>query len=583
MNGTGGKVDKRAFVAFSGGGAKGVVHVGALKALEGRDVRLLGLSGTSAGAIVASLAAAGFGADDLINERTGRTILSELSKIDPRLRRAVDLFGRGGWWRVRLFRLAAQRPLLRWFAFAAAWALPPLIAVLIFRLRPSDVALWCLIAWTALGAGLWLAYRSVIGGLADVRRFRDAMAELLRRKMFSDEPGRVVRMRDFGVGDRPGLKIVSANLSRRSLHLFSAERTPDTPVADAVAASICLPVIFRPWSIDGELHVDGGIVSNLPAWPFDEERELDPEALTIAVEIEDKTNHRRLDRANWPSAAIRTTLFGSGELNLRIAGPAERLALPTSLNLLDFDRTVAEVAKEVRDVASAAGLRLDKRLFRLPEIYRDACRVAQALTLDGLGLTAGGHGSQPRVRVAVGRLERGYTRSLRLSHSVGFDQDTDESMLVPLVGSVAGVAWQERQSRVEALPLAPDRDLPGPANRLRRKSRWPGLAWVMCIPILDEKTGEPILLVQSDGNSALPSNASTAAALQGVEEAIKDFFSLVLHELRDIEDDHGTEEHHVDRSDDQSLGNRIQGAAPQPTSASDRKGHQGREGLQGGP
>lgn len=354
--------------------------------------------------------------------------------------------------------------------------------------------------------------------------------------MFPNEPGRVVTMADFGVAGRPALKIVSANLTQHRLHLFSAERTPTTPAADAVAASICLPVIFSPWLIDGELHVDGGIVSNLPAWPFDEERELDPEALTIAVEIEEPPRPASKARHGWLPAFVRTALFGSAELNVRVSGPAEQLALPTRLNLLDFDVSADIAAREVREVAAAALVRLDKRLFRLPEIYRNACQVAQAIAVDGLNLTVGRRGNHPRVRVAVGRLERGYTRSLRLSHGVGFEDDPDEFMLVPLEGSVAGAAWYDKQSILELYPLDAARDMPGAANRLRRKSRWQGLAWIMCIPILDDVVGEPRLLVQLDGNSRLAQDAKTEAALSSVEEAVKDFFRLILHELKDLED-----------------------------------------------
>jgi NTE family protein len=215
-----------------------------------------------------------------------------------------------------------------------------------------------------------------------------------------------------------------------------------------------------------------------------------------------------------------------------------QIALATGLDLLDFDVPAAEAIREVREVTTAAGMRLDKVLFRLPEIYRNACQVAQTLAVDGLGLAPGGLGNAPRVRVAVGRLERGYRRSLRLSHSVGFDEDPDESMLIPLDGSVAGAAWRDRDSRVEAYPLSGELDLPGPAHRRRRKSRPPNLAWVMCVPILDE-SGDPRLLVQLDGNFTLPKTAATTAALTSVEEAIKDFFNLVLHELKELEGDDG--------------------------------------------
>ncbi len=526
----------RAFVAFSGGGAKGIVHVGALKALEDRGVAFVGLSGTSAGTIVATLAAAGFKADELIDLNSDRTIVHRLSELDRQVRRATDLFGPGGWWRVKLFRALSKQRLPFGALLAVIWSVLALgnLIFLLFPFRWAPVLY--LVGSFFLGAGLWWIYRSVIGGLADVRRFRNALGRLLQEKIFPDEPGRVVTMADFGIAGRPSLKIVSANLSQRRLHLFSAERTPTTPTADAVAASICLPIIFAPWFIDGELYIDGGIVSNLPAWPFDEERELDPEALTIAVEIEEPPRGISAGRYGWLPAAIHTALSGSAELSVRVSGPAEQLALPTRLGLLDFDITASAAAQEVREVAAAAGVRLDKRLFRLPEIYRNACQVTQALAIDGLGIRPGGKGDDHRVRVAVGRLERGYARSVRLSYSVGFEDNTDELMLIPLEGSVAGAAWMEKQSILEIYPWKAAWDLPGPANCLRRKSRWQGLAWVMCIPILDDVTNRPRLLVQLDGNSPLVQDADTEAALESVEGAVKDFFSLVLRELKDLED-----------------------------------------------
>jgi NTE family protein len=530
----------RAFVAFAGGGAKGIIHVGALRALEEREVRFIGVAGTSAGAIIATLVAAGFRSKELVDTESGATVMDALREIDPKLRRATDLFGRLGWWRIAAFRLLSRQPLSVPLLLLLVWALPLAAILGIITLPLAGAAwLWIAVGWAATGIALWVFARSLIGGLADISRFRNALAILLQRRLFPNEPARVVKMSDFGTAARPPLKIVSANLTRRTLQLFSAERTPETAVADAVAASICLPVIFRPWTIGEDLYVDGAIVSNLPAWPFDEERELDPEALTIAVEIESRPDQRKLGRFNWVPALLPTAMFGSGELNIRVAGPAEQLALPTTFELLDFDKGVRAAVEEVGEVALAAGVRLDKRLFRLPEIYRNACQVAQALALDGLGLPPAGQGSDPRVRVAVGRLERGYVHSLRLTHSVGFDSDTDEALLVPLDGSVAGVAWRAGESVFEPYPLPYDRDLPGDANRLRRKARWPLVKWVMCIPILDEESGVPRLLVQLDGNTDLPSNAETATALEGVEEAVKDFFNLVLHELKELEDDHG--------------------------------------------
>ena len=52
-------------LVFEGGGAKGLAFVGALRALEERNVKPGRLMGTSAGAFMATLVAAGFSADKL--------------------------------------------------------------------------------------------------------------------------------------------------------------------------------------------------------------------------------------------------------------------------------------------------------------------------------------------------------------------------------------------------------------------------------------------------------------------------------------------------------------------------------------
>ena len=231
------------FVAFAGGGAKGLIHVGALKALEDRQVQFRGLAGTSAGAVVASLKAAGFKASDILDPESGVSLIDRLREIDHEIAKATDIFGRNGWRRVLLFRWAvSHRFCLAALALPIGIAMPIglVVAGATRSLRDNHFRLGCVLM---LGLLCGLGVLFLVGGLADLRRFRAALATVLQRKMFPDEPDRIVMMSDFARDGRPTLKIVSANLSRRSLQLFSPERTPDVPVADAVAASICLPII----------------------------------------------------------------------------------------------------------------------------------------------------------------------------------------------------------------------------------------------------------------------------------------------------------------------------------------------------
>lgn len=529
----------RAFIAFAGGGAKGLIHVGALRALEDRNVEVCGLAGTSAGAIVAALKAAGFSSDELLDPDAGLTLLDKLHEIDCRIKNATDIFGDTGWVRVRFFRWAASHlPLFGSFAGAVGVGA---ISVLIWAGTTQScwaIALTVILVLSIILLGLQGAL-ILLGGLADLSRFRSALGVLLQRKMFPDDPGRTVTMGDFAQNQRPTLKIVSANLSNRRLHLFSPERTPEVPVADAVAASICLPLIFEPWKVGGSVFVDGGIVSNLPAWPFDEERELDPSALTIAIEIADTSNVPVIRKFNWLPSAIRTALFGSGELNLRVSGQAEQLVLESRLNLLQFDLTLEQARQEVRDARAAAIVRLDRRLFRRPELYRDACEVTRGLAEDVIESALGIQGK--RVRVAIAVPDRDYYYSLRLRFSSGYETDPDEHMLVPINGSVLGAAWQAEESRFELAPFPDEFDLPGEQNRLRRKLRWSELAWQLCIPIFDTED-RLRLAVHIGGNAALQDDPQLEDAITELESSVKDFFSLIIKELFDLEDGYGLEE-----------------------------------------
>ena len=54
-------------LALSGGGVRGAAHIGAIKALQENGIEIQGVSGTSAGSIVAALYALGYTTDEMIN------------------------------------------------------------------------------------------------------------------------------------------------------------------------------------------------------------------------------------------------------------------------------------------------------------------------------------------------------------------------------------------------------------------------------------------------------------------------------------------------------------------------------------
>jgi NTE family protein len=72
------------------------------------------------------------------------------------------------------------------------------------------------------------------------------------------------------------LFIVSANVSKLEIAIFSADNTPDFRVADAVRMSMSIPLYFEVMRFDGKVigagdyYVDGGILMNYPLHIFDQ-------------------------------------------------------------------------------------------------------------------------------------------------------------------------------------------------------------------------------------------------------------------------------------------------------------------------
>jgi NTE family protein len=64
--------------------------------------------------------------------------------------------------------------------------------------------------------------------------------------------------------DKP-TAIVAYDVARHCRVAFGTESAPETGIAEAVAASSAIPLLFRPYPIDGNLYVDGGVASGTHA------------------------------------------------------------------------------------------------------------------------------------------------------------------------------------------------------------------------------------------------------------------------------------------------------------------------------
>jgi NTE family protein len=155
--------------------------VGVLRALERSGLELVGFAGTSAGAIVAALAAAGYSATEMFG-KTG-SILDQID-LDKRNNDAADvkwpvstpqnLLGHG--WRGMQRAVSSHRVLIALLALALllpwplhfAGAISPLESFILTILLATATAYW----------GVWMS-----SGFASVEPVRDAIDQALNLKL----------------------------------------------------------------------------------------------------------------------------------------------------------------------------------------------------------------------------------------------------------------------------------------------------------------------------------------------------------------------------------------------------------------
>lgn len=301
-------------------------------------------AGTSAGAIVAALAAAGFTAEELLDDSgmprpglgarpasrgiaawagsaadramdllgsagrlfgrrrpagagNGPVAPVRLPVFSPALERVgifgtkslLHLFGRPSWVKLRIIGLVFHLLRKAWIRWSVLFCGIVLLGFGVFLAPVSTLVVLAVLG--VLGWLLLTRYR----GWVSLDEIEVLINRLLCSKLIDDWSPQApapaltfARMRELSGRD---LMVIAAELETAKLKLFSADETPEVPVARAVMASAAIPMVFRPVEIRDKrtgirrTYCDGGIVSNLPAWVFDNAIMVDPMAMVVTSEI----------------------------------------------------------------------------------------------------------------------------------------------------------------------------------------------------------------------------------------------------------------------------------------------------------
>ena len=227
---------------FEGGGVKGIGLVGAVAVAEERGYRWVNVAGTSAGAIVAALLAAGYRAAEI------KGILAGLDYKKFKDASAID-------------RIPLVGPLAS------------------------------------------LAFEK---GIYEGKFFEDWIRELLRKKNVETFGDLVLDEYKSNKRFRFKLRIIASDISRGRLLVLPQDiakygiRPEDLNVAAAIRMSMSIPFFYEAVPLKNMKNnqvsyiVDGGILSNFPVWLFDPDKGI-PERPTFGfklVEPEEGAPHR---------------------------------------------------------------------------------------------------------------------------------------------------------------------------------------------------------------------------------------------------------------------------------------------------
>ena len=269
---------------FQGGGCRSAAFVGAYEEARRRGVSFAGVAGASAGSIVAALLGAGATSERLRDTVLGLEFTSFMASPE---------------------RLPST---------------PKLASILPATRFGSLATIWC--------------YQGLHSSAEIERWINGVLSEILPGK------GRHVRFRDLPIPTW----VVATDIVTRDVKVWSTWATPEDEVGFAVRCSCSIPGVFQPVA---NRYVDGGVLSNLPAFVFQHVVRSTTSSLSTRIlafnlsaasELTTPTNARQA-----ALALVDTVVDGAANVQQRMTD-THVIDIPTgAVRATDFEAVTADV------------------------------------------------------------------------------------------------------------------------------------------------------------------------------------------------------------------------------------------------
>jgi len=318
---------------FEGGGVKGIGLVGAVAVAEERGYRWVNVAGTSAGAIVAALIAAGYRAGEIKN------IMAELDYNRFKDASLLD--------RIPLIGPAAS---------------------LIFE-----------------------------KGIYEGEFFENWIRELLNEKNVRTFKDLILDEYRGDERYRFKLRVIASDISQGRLLVLPQDivnfgvRPEDLDVAAAVRMSMSIPFFYEPVKLSNKSTqevsyiVDGGLLSNFPVWLFDTEGDV-PEWPTFGFKLVEPEEAGQIpNRVRGPisllAALFSTMMEAHDKRYIKDEHFARTIAIPT----LGVGTTEFDISREKSEVLYQSGRRAAEEFFAAWDFARYADKYRRGGSEAGRG------------------------------------------------------------------------------------------------------------------------------------------------------------------------------------------------------
>lgn len=410
----------KVYCVLEGGGVKGAGLAGALAAVEEREIEIIGYGGSSVGAIIATLGAAGFTGEEIGQVMKKRKFTQFLGSTGYRLlaiRYAIELSP------LKIHKACSRQGGIQWLFSLIAW--------------PAAIAFSIVL----------LPFHILFLGVYSGKKLVKTTLSILQEKYpdFSES----TTFEEFDKRYRKSLRILTSDITYRFGHVFSVDHTPNMPVLDAIRASTGYPFVFRPFKYrdnqtDTVSHLlDGGITSNLPSHLFQKEY-AESGINTLVLDLVQEKNKRRpawhifkltsdiigtaLDSSDQIISAL---AFGSIHIPVKITNTVDAL----NFNLSESEREAlfeegkksasAEIAaKKKIEIIKDAGDSIHRQLIKNHGPASAYGAVLAAIKSD-IEYATSAMDVRVCVILPVGGLRHGGSHSLMVTYTAGFKGNND--------------------------------------------------------------------------------------------------------------------------------------------------------------